>query len=314
MYVKPPETVDIICTKEWVGDSGTNYRPDVKDYLNDWLKLTRHFSTEESKEVKPGPVTAVDGCDLKDTAVCYYEVGTALKALEKTAGIKVERTSDAEWKITVFGLAKYAPDADMDLQPVTWDVQEDEAVVSQARYIKIEEKAKDEENKIIENSYLFTNKLDIVDITGEKTWEYTSEDNETDRNPPKSIDVHLHRNGKCSLLHPAEWEGVDYKQTVEADDEGQWIYTFADLPKYDKNQKEYTYEVYEDFIPHYTSIHKNKTKAGNDIHNKYSPNATLIEVSKDWEGDDDNRDGKRPEAITVYLLADGKRVRTAEED
>ena len=69
------------------------------------------------------------------------------------------------------------------------------------------------------------------------------------------------------------------------------------LPKY-ANGKEITYTVTEEAVEGYeTSVD------GFNITNTYTTETTEVKGSKTWN-DADNQDGKRPESITVRLLAD----------
>ena len=76
-------------------------------------------------------------------------------------------------------------------------------------------------------------------------------------------------------------------------------FTFTDLPKY-ANGQEITYTVAEEEVTDYTT-----TYDGSNITNSYTPGKTSATVTKIWN-DAENQDGKRPESITVSLLADGK--------
>ncbi|MDR4904262.1 Cna B-type domain-containing protein, partial [Bacillus mycoides] len=102
---------------------------------------------------------------------------------------------------------------------------------------------------------------------------------------PESITVQLLQNGK-------EFN----KQEVKADKEGNWNFSFKDLPKYDGQGNAYTYTVSE------VKVNGYETKVdGTTITNTYK-NTDKTEVSgkKVWE-DYNNKFGKRPESITVQL-------------
>lgn len=87
--------------------------------------------------------------------------------------------------------------------------------------------------------------------------------------------------------------------TVTAEDE--WKGEFTDLAVY-KDGKEIKYTIAEAEVPEgYAS-----SVSGNVITNSLK---TQITVTKVWE-DDDDHDGLRPEEITVYLYADGSKVKT----
>ena len=135
------------------------------------------------------------------------------------------------------------------------------------------------------NNIINTHQPETTEITGTKTW--NDSDNQ-DGKRPESITVILLANG-------AEKD----RQTVTADEAGNWTYTFKELPKY-ANGQEITYTVAEEEVTDYTTTYN-----GNNITNSYTPGKTSATVTKIWN-DAENQDGKRPESITVSLLADGE--------
>jgi LPXTG-motif cell wall-anchored protein len=77
--------------------------------------------------------------------------------------------------------------------------------------------------------------VEKITISGEKIWE---DDNNFAGERPSSITVELLQNG------------IPYRtQTVTADQNNQWLYTFTDLPKFDANGAEYVYAVNEAIVP-----------------------------------------------------------------
>ncbi|MDE6375805.1 MAG: Cna B-type domain-containing protein, partial [Ligilactobacillus sp.] len=138
-----------------------------------------------------------------------------------------------------------------------------------------------------EDGYTITNihKPEVTEISGKKTW---SDNSDQDGRRPDSITVNLLADG----------EKVD-SQTVTANNN--WAYTFTDLAKY-KDGKEVSYTVTEDPVSDYTT-----TIDGYNITNSYTPATTSISGTKTWS-DNDNQDGKRPDSITINLLANGKKV------
>ncbi|MEB3073253.1 Cna B-type domain-containing protein [Parvimonas sp. C2] len=136
-----------------------------------------------------------------------------------------------------------------------------------------------------EKGYKVTNKRETekVSIEGSKTWD--DKDNQ-DGKRPKEITINLLKNGNV----------VDTKKVTEA--EG-WKWKFENLDKYE-NGKEINYSISEEKIEGYTTEVK-----GYDVKNSYTPGKTSVQVTKAW-ADKDNQDGKRPESVTVQLLADGK--------
>lgn len=92
-----------------------------------------------------------------------------------------------------------------------------------------------------------------------------------------------------------------------------WSATFTDIPVFDAAGNEIDYKVEEEAIPGY--ITPLIEKEGNALHGYTftitNANRTSVKVNKVWE-DDDNRDGIRPETVTVNLLTDGTPVDSVE--
>ena len=99
--------------------------------------------------------------------------------------------------------------------------------------------------------------------------------------------------------------GTEVVATAKISAANEWKHTFTNLPKY-KDGKEITYVVDEEAVENYS-----KSVDGNVITNSYTPKVTNVAGEKVWN-DDNNRDGIRPEKITVKLLADGKEVASQE--
>ena len=125
-----------------------------------------------------------------------------------------------------------------------------------------------------------------TEFSGQKIWD---DGNNQDGKRPESITVNLFANG----------EKIDSK-AVKADAEGNWKYSFKNLPKYADGQL-ISYTVTEDAVPEYTA-----EISGTTIINKYQPGKTSISVIKAWE-DGNNQDGLRPTDIKVQLYADGSK-------
>ena len=134
-------------------------------------------------------------------------------------------------------------------------------------------------------SYDIANKHtpETVNVAGSKIW---NDNNNSDNKRPESITIRLKANGK----------EVASKNVTEEDD---WKWTFNDLPKYE-NGKEISYIISEDNVKDYTS-----EVNGYDVINTYTPGKTQINVSKIWD-DSDNKDGIRPNSVTIRLFANGK--------
>ncbi|WP_125766744.1 Cna B-type domain-containing protein [Lapidilactobacillus wuchangensis] len=138
-------------------------------------------------------------------------------------------------------------------------------------------------------------------IDGQKTW---ADNNNNDGKRPTEITVQLwgdkDGNGTDDLVD---------QQTVTASASGDantWSYEFKDEPKYDSTKgKLIQYHVAEANLPAgYTSV-----ADGMNLTNTYQDAVTTISGQKTWN-DANNQDGKRPEKISVHLLADGTQVGT----
>ena len=84
-----------------------------------------------------------------------------------------------------------------------------------------------------------TNTLDTVDVFGEKIW---NDKDDAWKKRPNAIVVNLLQNGKKIAT-----------QEVISDQAGKWFFTFTDLPKSDKEGKEFKYTVTENDVDQYNS-------------------------------------------------------------
>ena len=143
--------------------------------------------------------------------------------------------------------------------------------------------------RAIVDDYNITNTHDTAktEVSGIKTW---NDGNDQDGIRPEKITVNLLADGNKVNT-----------QEVKPDDNGNWTYSFTDLPKF-KAGKEIVYTVTEEAVEGYVS-----TVSGYNINNTHKPETIAINGSKHWD-DNDDQDGKRPESITVNLLANGEKV------
>lgn len=171
------------------------------------------------------------------------------------------------------------------------DVKKYDEEGNEIEYIVKEATVKEYEIPVIEGSveegFTITNKYNStinVDVT--KTWD---DANNQDNIRPESITVRLF----------AGTTEIDSKIITEDDD---WKYSFVDLKKYDEEGAEIVYTIKEDAIEGYeTSIN------GFNITNIHTPEAITISGAKTWI-DNNDKEGLRPESITVRLFADGEEV------
>ena len=176
-----------------------------------------------------------------------------------------EVTANDNWKYEFTNLPKYAAGNE-----ITYTVEEDAVEGYEATV----------------DGYNITNthKPETTKVEGTKTW--NDSDNQDGIRPEKII---------VNLL--ADGNKVN-TQEVTPDDNGNWTYSFTDLPKF-KAGKEIVYTVAEKAVEGYVS-----TVSGYNINNTHKPETIAINGSKHWD-DNDDQDGKRPTSITVNLLADG---------
>src|SRR5699024_59784 len=135
------------------------------------------------------------------------------------------------------------------------------------------------------DGYTITNTQETTEISGEKTW--LDNDDATDERP-ESITVQVKNETDDKPVQTTE---------VEADKNGEWNYTFTDLPKFDKEGNEINYTIAEANVPKEYAA----TVKDNNITN-VRVGETEVTVNKTWEDEDES---DRPESITVNLLQNG---------
>ncbi len=155
-----------------------------------------------------------------------------------------------------------------------------------------------------------THKTSYVNISGTKTWD-DAENNDGMR--PDSVKVWLLSDGL-----PIAW------QLVVPDENGAWTYDFGEFPAW-RDGKEVTYTVREDVpegsgdsfvdnpIEGYTTTYAEPVQRGDDyildITNTHEPARVAFSAAKRWD-DSNDRDGIRPQGVTVHLWADGEMVQS----
>lgn len=104
-------------------------------------------------------------------------------------------------------------------------------------------------------------------------------------------------------------DGVKSGDPVTLTASNNWLYTWTGLAMYRDSGQRIAYTVQEvSTLPEgYTSTVKGSAEGGYRITNSYTPQTTSVSGTKTWD-DDGDRDGKRPDSITVKLLADGVKV------
>ncbi len=181
-------------------------------------------------------------------------------------------TSATDWSYSFTDLPKYEDGVE-----ISYTVTEDEVADYQTVI----------DGTAITNSYT----PGKVSVNGTKTW---NDANNQDGLRPASITVRLFADG----------EQIDSKTVTAADN---WAYSFTDLPEY-KGGAKIVYTVTEDTVSGYTTT---TDETGLNFINTHTPATTEVSGAKTWH-DSNNQDGKRPESITVRLLADGTEVASTE--
>lgn len=126
---------------------------------------------------------------------------------------------------------------------------------------------------------------ETINVFGSKTWD---DKNDQDGKRPDFITIRLYANG-------AEVSS----RTLTA--ESRWIWNFEDLPKYE-NGVEIQYTISEDAVAGYSAAYD-----GYNVTNSYTPSKINVTVVKSWQ-DNNDREGNRPDDITVILLANGEEI------
>ncbi len=126
-----------------------------------------------------------------------------------------------------------------------------------------------------------------ISVSGSKTWE---DNNNQDGKRPASITVNLLANGNKVA-----------SQVVSPDKDGNWSYTFTNLPK-KENGIDIEYTVTEEAVSGYTT-----TVNGTSLVNTHDPEKVNVSGQKTWVGDEAHPEA-RPESITIRLFADNKEI------
>ena len=233
------------------------------------------------------------------------EAGKYSFVLKKEDGSVVETVTNAADGTVTFspisydesqvGTHKYTISEVAGSEPgVTYDttVQEVEVKVEKVSATELKATASKEAKDLV-----FTNKYTPAktEVSVKKVWK--DADNQ-DGKRPTSITVKLLADGQ------------DTGKTLELTEANGWAGSFTDLDA-DKDGASIKYTVVEEPVTGYTSEVTGDATSGFIITNTYTPETVDVTVTKNWN-DADNQDGKRPDKITVNLLADGTKVGSRE--
>ncbi|UEA31055.1 Cna B-type domain-containing protein [Granulicatella elegans] len=188
----------------------------------------------------------------------------------KETGKKVVLTKDNNWTGSFTDLDEYK-----DGKKIVYTVKE--KAVGNGYVSVVTGTAKD--GFVVTN----TREVEKVSVEGAKTW---NDKNNQDGKRPTEITINLLKNGTK----------VATKKVTEKDG---WKWKFENLDKYE-NGELINYTIVEEKVEGYTT-----EVEGYNVKNSYTPGKTSIQVTKAWK-DGNNQDGKRPDSVTIELLADGK--------
>ena len=158
-------------------------------------------------------------------------------------------------------------------------------------YSVVEDRVEDYSTTITGNDIINAYTPGKTSIQVTKAWE---DNHNQDGKRAGIVQVQLMKNG----------EEVE-NQILTLLEKNNWTGSFTDLDEY-QDGKKIDYTVKEIAVENgYTSFVTGDANQGYIITNTKKPEKTVVEGTKTWD-DNDNQDGKRPESITINLLANGK--------
>ena len=124
-----------------------------------------------------------------------------------------------------------------------------------------------------------------ISIEGEKIWD---DNDNNDGKRPESIRIVVKANGKDTAFS-------------EVTEETNWMFSFTDLYEFEGGEK-INYSLDEEEVAEYTA-----TIEGYVVTNHHEDEKAEVTVKISWN-DEGDRDGIRPEKVTIILYADGEEV------
>ena len=137
-----------------------------------------------------------------------------------------------------------------------------------------------------------THNPETVILSGTKVWK---DNNNQDGKRTDKVKVQIFK---------GEGEKAELVQEIEVSEATGWKFESKALPKYE-NGTEIKYTVKEVAVKEYTSTITPEKDGKYTITNEHTPEKITVKGKKIWD-DANNKDGIRPDSITVALLANGK--------
>ena len=325
-----PETVDVKATKNWDDANNQDGKRPTKITIN----LLADGQKVESKEVQ----AAADGTwTVEFTKLAKYKDGKEIKYT-----VTEDAVAEYESTITDFTITnKYAPKAiDYKVTKVWNDANNQDGKRPESVTVQLYKKVGDADPVAVEGKKLT---LTAKDKTDANTWvasftnlpqyeagkEITYSIKEVDvpagyeasvtgqvvtntHNPDTVIlsgtkvwDDNNNQDGKRTKSVKVQvLNGDKVVQEIEVSEATGWKFESKALPKYE-NGKLIEYKVKEVVVAEYKSVVTDHKDGKYTITNKHTPEKITVKGKKIWV-DANNKDGIRPDSITVALLANGK--------
>ena len=329
-----PETVDVKATKNWDDANNQDGKRPTKITIN----LLADGQKVDSKEVQ----AAADGTwTVEFTKLAKYKDGKEIKYT-----VTEDAVAEYESTITDFTITnKYAPKAiDYKVTKVWNDANNQDGKRPESVTVQLYKKVGDADPVAVEGKKLtltakdktdantwvasFTNlpqyeagkeitysikEVDVpagyeasvtgqvvtntynpetVVLSGTKVWK---DNNNQDGKRTDKVKVQIFK---------GEGEKAELVQEIEVSEATGWKFESKALPKYE-NGTEIKYTVKEVAVKEYTSTITPEKDGKYTITNEHTPEKITVKGKKIWD-DANNKDGIRPDSITVALLANGK--------
>ena len=329
-----PETVDIKATKNWDDANNQDGKRPTKITIN----LLADGQKVDSKEIQAAP----DGTwSVEFTKLAKYKAGK-----EITYTVTEEAVAEYESTITDFTITnKYAPkEIDYKVTKVWNDANNQDGKRPESVTVQLYKKVGDADPVAVEGKKLTLTAKDKTDANTwvasftklpqfEAGKEITYSIKEVDvpagyeasvtgqvvtnNYTPKTVvlsgtkvwDDNNNQDGKRTdkvkvQIFKGEGEKAELVQEIEVSEKTGWKFESKALPKYENGQ-EIKYTVKEVAVKEYKTTISDLKDGKYTITNKHTPLKTAVKGKKIWD-DANNKDGIRPDSITVALLANGK--------